>query len=318
MAHVLLPEEGLIAPGSLILGADSHTCTYGGLNALGVGVGSTDAGAAMAIGRAWFKVPETIRVELKGRLAGFASAKDLALKLLAGLGPDGAHYQALEYGGPGLASLSIEDRLCVANMATESGAKAGVFEADEQTADFVRAVGATLDGALAPDEGAAYSRVIKLDLGQLEPLVARPPSPHNVVKAAEVGRVAVDQVVIGSCTNGRLTDLAQAAAILKGRKVAAGVRLIVIPASQRVWLEAARRGFLETLAAAGAAIGPPSCGPCLGGHLGVLAAGEVCLATTNRNFPGRMGHPSSQVYLASPATAAATAISGWITSPGEG
>ena len=318
IAHVLLPEEGLIAPGNLILGADSHTCTYGALNALGIGVGSTDAGTALATGRGWFRVPATVRVELKGCLAGFASAKDLALTLLDILKTDGARYQALEYGGPGLAGLSVEDRLCVANMATETGAKAGLFEADEKTAEFVRAVGASPDGATAPDKGTAYSRVIEVDLGSLTPLVAQPHSPDNVTPVAGLNRVVVDQVVIGSCTNGRLSDLAMAASILKGRQVAGSVRLIILPGSQKVWLEADRLGFLRDLAEAGAAIGPPSCGPCLGGHLGILAEGETCLATTNRNFPGRMGHPLSQVYLASPATAAATAIAGWITSPEEG
>lgn len=317
IAHVLLPEEGLVAPGMLVLGADSHTCTYGGINALGIGVGSTDAGAGMATGKSWFKVPASIRVELKGALTGQASAKDVALKLLSILGVDGALYQAIELGGPGLGALSVEDRLCVANMTIEAGAKAGIFEADEQTLEFVRKAGASPDAAVAPDRGADYSRLIELDLAKVRPLVARPHSPDNVVPADSLSQVKVDQVVIGSCTNGRLSDLAAAAKILKGRQVAKGVRLIVLPGSQKIWLEALRLGYLEDLAQAGAAIGPPSCGPCLGGHLGILAEGEVCLSTTNRNFQGRMGHPKSQVYLASPATAAATAIKGFITSPEE-
>ncbi len=318
IAHVLLPEEGLIRPNELVLGADSHTCTYGALGALGIGVGSTDAGVAMATGRVWLKTPRTIRVELKGRLAGLASAKDVVLTLLGRLGTDGARYQALEFGGPGLGSIGVEGRLTVANMATEAGAKAGLFETDALTEEFLRGVGVQGFTPARPDEGADYASLVELNLSDVRPVVAAPHSPAKIRPAAEMKEVRLDQVIIGSCTNGRLSDLAAAAEIVKGKRVAEGVRLVVLPGSQRVWLEALRRGHLETLARAGAAISPPSCGPCLGGHLGVLAAGEVCLSTTNRNFRGRMGHAESLVYLASPATAAASALAGRIVSPEEG
>ncbi len=315
--HVMMPEEGLISPGRLILGADSHTCTYGALNALGIGVGSTDAGAAMATGKVWLKCPSSIRVELSGKLTPPASAKDAILTLIGLLGTGGARYQALEFGGPGLKTLSIEERLTMANMAVECGAKAGLFEADRKTAAYLEAVGAGPGRPTAPDPGAGYTRTIPLRLSSIVPVAAKPHSPDNIAPVPELGEVAIDQVVIGSCTNGRLSDIAIAAEIIGGRKVAESVRLIVIPGSQQVWLEAERRGYLKTLVEAGAVVSAPSCGPCLGGHLGILAAGEVCVSTTNRNFPGRMGHADSQVYLTSPATAAASALAGRIVSPEE-
>lgn len=315
IAHVILPEMGLISPGMLIMGADSHTCTYGALGAMGLGIGSTDAGAAMATGKTWLKVPETIRVELSGDFVGQASAKDLILHLIGLIGTDGARYKVLEFGGPGLANLTMEARLTVANMTTEAGAKAGLFEIDEQTEAFLKDAGAEPGQAVKPDPGAEYVRRIEIDLSELVPVVSKPHSPANVSPAAEMSETIIDQVVIGSCTNGRLSDLAIAANILKGKTVAENIRLIVIPGSQKVWLEAMEAGYLKDLAEAGAAVSTPSCGPCLGGHLGILAEGEACVSTTNRNFRGRMGHAESMVYLASPATAAASAITGKITSP---
>ena len=315
IAHVSLPEDGLISPGMLILGADSHTCTYGALNAMGVGIGHTDAAAAMATGKTWLRVPETIRVELSGRLKGSASAKDAILTLLGMIGTDGARYQVLEFGGPGMASLPVEGRLTMANMTTEAGAKAGLFEADAETMAYLAAAEAPAGTPTGPDEDAAYVKKVELDLSRVVPVAAKPHSPANAAPVSEQRQTKVDQVIIGSCTNGRLSDLAVAAGILKDRQVAPDCRAVILPGSQKVWLKALQAGYLEIFARAGAVVSPPSCGPCLGGHLGIMAQGEACLSTTNRNFRGRMGHAESLVYLASPATAAATAVTGRISSP---
>ena len=315
IAHVVLPEDGFLAPGMIVLGADSHTCTYGALGVMGMGVGSTDAAAAMATGKTWFKVPETIRVELRGSLSGWASAKDAILTLIGRIGTDGARYKVLEFGGPGLASLGMEGRLTIANMTTEAGAKAGIFEVDEITREYCRKAGAPEGEAFGPDPGADYSQVVELDLSAITPVVACPHSPANVKELSELAGKKMDQVVIGSCTNGRLSDLAVAAGILKGRQVSEDCRTVVIPGSQKVWLEAMKAGYFETFVEAGAAVSTPTCGPCLGGYMGILAQGESCLSTTNRNFRGRMGHAESSVFLASPATAAATAIKGTVAGP---
>ncbi len=315
IAHVVLPEDGFLAPGMLVLGADSHTCTYGALNVMGMGVGSTDAAAAMATGKTWLKVPETIRVELTGRLSGWAAAKDVILTLIGRIGTDGARYKVLEFGGPGLASLGLEGRLTMANMATEAGAKAGLFEADQATLEFCRQAGAPVGTPFAPDRGAEYCRVVELDLSAVRPVVACPHSPANTVEVPELAGRRMDQVVIGSCTNGRLSDLAVAAEILKDRQVSKDQRTVVIPGSQKVWLAAMKAGYFEIFVNAGAAVSTPTCGPCLGGYMGILAQGESCLSTTNRNFRGRMGHAESMVYLASPATAAATAVKGTVCGP---
>ena len=313
--HALLPEKGLVPAGSLVVGADSHTCTYGALNAFSTGVGSTDIAFAMAEGKAWFKIPAAIAVCLHGTLPPFVSGKDVILHLIGRIGVDGARYKSLEFGGPGVAALTMDDRFTIANMAIEAGAKNGIFPYDDATRDYLRESGAAPGEPIAPGAGAAYDETIEIDLFALRPLVAFPNLPSNVRPAAEAGDIAVDQVVIGSCTNGRLGDLAAAARILARRKVANPVRCIVIPATQKTWLEADRLGYLRTFVEAGCVVSPPTCGPCLGGHMGILAAGERALATTNRNFTGRMGHPDSEVFLASPAVAAATAVAGRIVSP---
>ncbi len=313
--HALLPEKGLAAPGECIIGADSHTCTYGALGAFSTGVGSTDMAAAMATGEAWFKVPPAIRVELTGKLQPYVSGKDVILHLIGQIGVDGALYKSLEFGGPGLSSLSIDDRLCIANMAVEAGAKNGIFEVDEVTMDYIRGRVSRTVSVCTADADAAYDQVIHLDLSAIEPTVAFPHLPENARTFAEIGEVPIDQAVIGSCTNGRLSDMAAAAEILKGRHVAKGVRAIIIPATQAVYREAMKRGYLETFLDAGCAVSTPTCGPCLGGYMGILAAGERCVATTNRNFVGRMGHVESEVYLASPAVAAASAVMGRLADP---
>ncbi len=315
--HVILPEKGLIGPGDVVIGADSHTCTYGALGAFSTGVGSTDMAAGMASGKCWFRVPEALRFELKGRLPEDVGGKDVILSLIGRIGVDGAAYKSMEFGGPGLVSLGMDDRLTMANMAIEAGAKNGIFEIDEITRSCLRTSGAPRGAEHAPDAEAAYAAVFRVDLDALEPVVALPSSPANVKPAAEVGPVKIDQVVIGSCTNGRMSDLRIAARILKGRKAAKGLRLIVIPGSQRVYAQALEEGLLAVFLEAGAVIGPPTCGPCLGGHMGVLAKGEKAVSTTNRNFVGRMGHPESQVYLAGPAVAAATAVLGRVAGPKE-
>ncbi len=320
--HVLLPELGLVRPGDVVVGADSHTCTYGALGAFATGMGSTDIACAMATGATWMRVPETTRIEYVGELPPGIGGKDLILYTIGRLGVDGARYQALEFSGSVIERLPMHGRLTMANMAIECGAKAGMFATDALTADYVHAhPGPPLDArhtkSWRADEGATYARVIRIDVDELKPQVARPYLPDNVCAVRDVGDVRIDQVVIGSCTNGRIEDLRDAAAILDGREVHPGVRCIVLPGSPQVVRQAIREGLLETFIAAGAAVSTPTCGPCLGGHMGVLAAGERAISTTNRNFKGRMGHPDSEVYLAGPAVAAASAVAGRIADPEE-
>ncbi len=315
--HVLLPEQGLALPGEIIAGADSHTSTMGACGAWAVGVGSTDIGAAMATGKVWFKVPATLRVELTGSLGPWSSAKDLALEMLRRLGPDGADYLALEFHGPLAGRLSMSQRQCLANMAVEAGAKTGIFGVDDITRDYLADRARRPWQAVAPDPDAVYHDTITINADGLGPLIARPHSPYDVAPAGESSREAINQVFIGSCTNGRLDDLRQAAAVLQGRQVHSRVRLIVLPATPAIYRQALKEGVLETIVEAGGQVGPPSCGPCLGGHLGVLAPGEVAVATSNRNFIGRMGHRTSRVYLAGPMVAAASAVLGRVASPEE-
>jgi len=315
--HALLPEMGLVGPGDIVVGADSHTCTYGGLGAFATGMGSTDIAAAMALGETWFKVPPTIRVEFSGQLPVHVGAKDLILFLIGQIGVSGALYKALEFGGEVVQGLSVEGRMTMANMAIEAGGKAGLFPSDDKTLDYCRAHNRPAAELIAPDEGAEYERVLRFDVSSMSPQVACPHLPDNVKPVSEVRDVRVDQVVIGSCTNGRISDLREAAGILKGRKVAKGVRLIVIPATPRIWRQAMDEKLFEIFMDAGAVVGPPTCGPCLGGHMGILAGGEKALATTNRNFRGRMGSLESEVYLAGPAVAAASAVTGAITNPSD-
>lgn len=316
--HALLPDAGLVAPGEIIIGADSHTCTYGALNALSTGMGQTDIGAAMASGTTWFKVPSAIRVNLTGTLPRFVRGKDIILTIIGMIGVDGARYQSLEFFGDGINQLSMADRLTICNMAIEAGAKNGIFPVDEKTIDFLKARGVDRPWeAVTPDADAEYTKVIDIKLDELMPVVAYPHLPENTHPAKEGHNIKIDQVVIGSCTNGRLEDLAQAAEIMKGHKVCDHVRMIVIPATQEIYKEAMRLGYIDTFIDAGAAVSTPTCGPCLGGYMGILAAGEKAVSTTNRNFRGRMGHVDSEVYLASPYTAAASAITGYITSPEE-
>jgi 3-isopropylmalate/(R)-2-methylmalate dehydratase large subunit len=315
--HVILPEKGLVVPGDLVMGADSHTCTYGALGAFSTGVGSTDLGAVMATGMAWLKVPPTIRVEYEGRLQPWVGGKDLILYTLGKIGVEGANYKSLEFGGEVIRNLPMDHRLTMANMAVEGGAKNGIVEPDDMTINYVATKTARAPRAMKSDDGAAYDRVIRVRANEIEPQVAFPHSPDHVRPISGVGLVPLDQVFIGSCTNGRLDDLRVAAAILKNKRVAKGTRLIVLPGSQSIYKTAIQEGLLETFVDAGAVVGPPSCGPCLGGHLGILAEGEKALSTTNRNFLGRMGHPQSEVYLANPAVAAASAVLGRIGSPEE-
>jgi 3-isopropylmalate/(R)-2-methylmalate dehydratase large subunit len=315
--HALIPEKGLAVPGDVIVGADSHTCTYGALGAFSTGVGSTDMAAGMASGQCWFKVPEAIRFNLTGQLQPWVSGKDVILHIIGMIGVDGALYQSMEFGGEGLAALSMDDRFTMANMAIEAGAKNGIFEVDDQTISYVREHSAREYKVYQPDEDAWYTRVVDVNLPEIRPTVAFPHLPDNTRTIDEVGEVSIDQVVIGSCTNGRIEDMRTAARVLKGRRVHPKVRTIIFPATQRIYLQAMREGLLEIFVEAGAAVSTPTCGPCLGGHMGVLAKGERAVATTNRNFVGRMGHPESEVYLASPAVAAASAITGRITSPEE-
>ena len=315
--HALLPEKGIIAPGEACIGADSHTCTYGALGAFSTGVGSTDMAAAMATGQTWFKVPSAIRVNVTGALKPYVSGKDVILHLIGMIGVDGALYQSLEFSGPGLKNLSIYDRLTISNMAIEAGAKNGIFAVDEITRAYVAERVDRPWTAYDADPDAEYERVIELDLGQIDCTVAYPHLPENAHRAAESGDVTIDQVVIGSCTNGQIADMAAAAAVLKGHKVAPGVRVIVIPATQNVYRQCIDLGYTQTFLDAGCIVSTPTCGPCLGGYMGVLAAGERCVSTTNRNFVGRMGHVDSEVYLASPAVAAASAVTGRITHPKE-
>ena len=316
--HALLPDAGLVAPGEIIIGADSHTCTYGALNALSTGMGQTDIGAAMASGTTWFKVPSAIMVNLTGTLPRFVRGKDIILTIIGMIGVDGARYQSLEFFGDGISQLSMADRLTICNMAIEAGAKNGIFPVDEKTVEFLKARGVDRPWeAVTPDADAEYTKVIDIKLDELMPVVAYPHLPENTHPAKEGHNIKIDQVVIGSCTNGRLEDLAQAAEIMKGHKVCDHVRMIVIPATQEIYKEAMGLGYIDTFIDAGAAVSTPTCGPCLGGYMGILAAGEKAVSTTNRNFRGRMGHVNSEVYLASPYTAAASAITGYITSPEE-
>lgn len=315
--HALLPEQGLVGPGDCIIGADSHTCTYGALGAFSTGVGSTDMAAGMLTGSAWFKVPAAIKVELKGALTGFASGKDVILHLIGKIGVDGALYRSLEFTGEGVASLSMDDRLCIANMAIEAGAKNGIFPVDQVTLDYVHDRFCRPIQIFEADPDAEYESVVTIDLSTLRPTVAFPHLPENTKTIDECEKLQIHQVVIGSCTNGRLSDLAAAAKILSGKKVAPDVRCIIIPATQQIYLDALRLGYIEAFVRAGAIVSTPTCGPCLGGHMGILAAGERAVSTTNRNFVGRMGHVDSQVYLASPAVAAASAVTGYLTDPKE-
>lgn len=309
--HALLPEKGLIAPGEVCIGADSHTCTYGALGAFSTGVGSTDMAAGMATGEAWFKVPSAIKFNLKGALTGHASGKDVILHIIGQIGVDGALYKSMEFTGEGLKSLSMDDRLCIANMAIEAGGKNGIFEVDEITLAYLNGRVDRPFSVFAPDSDDDYEQIIDIDLSEIKPTVAFPHLPENTKTIDEIEQpVVIDQVVIGSCTNGRISDMRSAAAILKGKKVAKNIRCIVIPATQKVYLDCIHEGLAEIFIEAGCAFSTPTCGPCLGGHMGILAAGERAVSTTNRNFVGRMGHPESEVYLASPAVAAACAIKG--------
>ncbi|MCX5832683.1 MAG: 3-isopropylmalate dehydratase large subunit [Deltaproteobacteria bacterium] len=315
--HALLPEQGVVLPGDLIIGADSHTCTYGALGAFSTGVGSTDFAAAMLTGEAWFKVPETIKVVFHGPLNRWVSGKDLILYLIGLIGVDGALYRALEFTGETVASLNMADRLTIANMAVEAGAKNGIFAPDETTRVYVEKRAKRAYKFYASDADAVYCQVIDIDVSKIEPQVAFPHLPSNTRGISQVGEVKIDQVVIGSCTNGRIEDLRVAAAVLKGRKAAPYVRLIVIPATPEIYRQAMKEGLFDIFLDAKAAVSTPTCGPCLGGYMGILAEGERVVSTTNRNFVGRMGHPGSEVYLTNPAVAAASAILGRIAGPDE-
>jgi len=315
--HALIPEKGLAVPGDVIIGADSHTCTYGALGAFSTGTGSTDMAVGMATGEAWFKVPGAIKFILKGKPGKWVSGKDIILHIIGMIGVDGALYQSMEYSGDGVGNLSMDDRFTIANMAVEAGAKNGIFEVDGKTLEYVSEHSERAPKVFKADADAKYNRVIEIDMGTIKPTVAFPHLPENTRSIDEVGDIRIDQVVIGSCTNGRLEDLRMAAKVLKGSKVSSSVRTIIIPATQKIYLEAMKEGLLEIFIEAGAAVSTPTCGPCLGGHMGVLAKGERAVATTNRNFVGRMGHPESEIYLASPAVAAASAIAGKISSPEE-
>ncbi len=315
--HVILPEKGLVVPGDLVIGADSHTCTYGALGAFSAGVGSTDLGAIMATGHTWLKVPEAIKLVYEGTLGPWVGGKDLILFTIGRLSVQGARYKTLEFTGSAIPDLPMDDRFTMANMAVEAGAKNGIFEPDDQLRSYLAGRTHREGTYWKSDPDAQYEETLQIDVSDISPQVACPHSPDNVLPVSSVDRVALDQVFIGSCTNGRMSDLRMAAEILKGRVAAKKTRLIVIPGSPAIYREAMKEGILETLLDAGAVIGPPSCGPCLGGHLGILAKGEKALSTTNRNFIGRMGHSESDVYLAGPAVAAASAILGRIGSPEE-
>ncbi len=314
--HALLPEQGIVGPGDCIIGADSHTCTYGALGAFSTGVGSTDMAAGMASGLNWFKVPSAIKVELSGKPSGYVSGKDVILTLIGMIGVDGALYRSLEFTGDGVANLSMDDRFTICNMAIEAGGKNGIFPVDDVTMEYVRGKFKREPAVFEADPDAEYERCVSIDLSELEPVVSMPHLPSNTVKASEAAGMHIDQVVIGSCTNGRMSDMRIAADIMKGRRVADGVRCIVIPATQQIYLQCLEEGIIKTFIEAGCAVSAPTCGPCLGGHMGVMADGERAVATTNRNFVGRMGHTGSEVVLASPAVAAASALAGCIAVPG--
>lgn len=316
--HALLPEKGLVAAGECIIGADSHTCTYGALGAFSTGVGSSDMAAGMASGTCWFKVPSAIRFELHNQLPKDVSGKDVILHIIGKIGVDGALYQSMEFGGSGLSSLTMDDRLTIANMAIEAGAKNGIFEVDEITIDYMKNRVDRPYQIYKPDMD-AYDKVIDIDLSTIRPTVAFPHLPENTKTIDEINeKIMIDQVVIGSCTNGRISDMQIAADILKGKKVAKDVRVIIIPATQSIYKECIKRGYIDTFIDAGCIVSTPTCGPCLGGYMGILAENERCVATTNRNFVGRMGHTSSEIYLASPAVAAYSALAGYIDGPKGG
>lgn len=315
--HALLPEQGIVTAGDCIIGADSHTCTYGALGAFSTGVGSTDMAAGMATGKAWFKVPEAIQVVLKGKLSPFVSGKDVILHLIGLIGVDGALYRSLEFCGEGVSSLSMDDRLCICNMAIEAGAKNGIFPVDDITIQYMEGRSQRPWKVYEADDDASYIKTIEIDLSSLEPTVSYPHLPENTHLAKEGKNIKIDQVVIGSCTNGRLEDMEAAYQILDGKQVAPDVRVIIIPATMAIYKECLRRGYTESFIDAGCVVSTPTCGPCLGGYMGILAEIERCVSTTNRNFVGRMGDISSEVYLASPYTAAASALTGYITDPRE-
>lgn len=315
--HALLPEKGLVVAGDVVIGADSHTCTYGALGAFSTGVGSTDMAAGMATGKAWFKVPSAIKFILTGKPAKWISGKDIILHIIGTIGVDGALYKSMEFVGDGIQYLSMDDRFTMANMAIEAGGKNGIFPVDDITIEYIKEHSIKEYTVYEADEDAVYDETYTIDLSQLKPTVAFPHLPENTKTIDEVGEIKIDQVVIGSCTNGHITDLRIAAEIMKGRKVAKGIRTIIIPATQAIYLQAMEEGLLKIFIEAGAIVSTPTCGPCLGGHMGILAAGERAVATTNRNFVGRMGHVDSEVYLASPAVAAASAITGKISCPCE-
>ena len=315
--HALLPEKGLVVSGDVVVGADSHTCTYGGLGAFGTGVGSTDLAFAMITGKLWFRVPQSVKFIFRGRLKRWVSGKDLILHTIGDIGVDGANYKAMEFAGDTIRRLSMDSRLALCNMAIEAGAKAGLIEPDETTERYVLERAQRRPRFLRSDPDAEYVEVREYDATKIEPLVALPHLPENTKPVREVAGIPIDQVVIGSCTNGRIEDLAITARILRGNRVSPNTRLIIIPATPRIYETALRRGYIRIFLSAGAVISPPTCGPCLGGHMGILAEGERAVATTNRNFVGRMGHPRSEVYLANPAVAAATAVKGRIAHPDE-
>ncbi len=313
--HALLPEQGIVTCGDCVIGADSHTCTYGALGAFSTGVGSTDMAAGMVTGKAWFKVPSAINVVITGKKAPCISGKDIVLHLIGLIGVDGALYKSLEFTGDGIKELSMDDRLCISNMAIECGAKNGIFPVDDVTLDYVNGRSQREYKIYKADDDAEYDSVVEIDISKLKPTVACPHLPENTKTVDELDKIEIDQVVIGSCTNGRIEDMRTAAEILKGKKVAKGVRCIVIPATQSVYLQCIKEGLAEIFVEAGAIVSTPTCGPCLGGHMGILASGEVAVSTSNRNFVGRMGHTKSKIYLASPAVAAASAVAGYIADP---
>jgi len=315
--HALIPEHGLVVAGDVVIGADSHTCTYGALGAFSTGVGSTDMAAGMATGKAWFRVPSAQKFVLIGKPSKWVSGKDIILHIIGMIGVDGARYQSMEFAGDGVANLKMDDRFTIANMAIEAGAKNGIFPVDDTTIQYMKEHSTKPYAIYEADDDAEYESVYEIELNKIRPTVAFPHLPENTRTIDEVGDIKIDQVVIGSCTNGRLDDLRTAARVLEGRKVAKGVRVIIIPATQKIYLQALEEGLIATFIKAGAAVSTPTCGPCLGGYMGVLAAGERAVSTTNRNFVGRMGHVGSEVYLASPAVAAASAVTGKISSPEE-
>ena len=315
--HALLPEKGVVTAGDCIIGADSHTCTYGALGAFSTGVGSTDMAAGMVTGKAWFKVPTAIKFVLTGKMKKWVSGKDVILHIIGKIGVDGALYKSMEFTGEGIKNLTMDDRFTIANMAIEAGAKNGIFPVDEFTLEYIKEHSTKPYKVYEADEDAVYDEVIEVNLSELEPTVAFPHLPENTRNIGETGNIKIDQVVIGSCTNGRISDIRIAAEVMKGRKIAPGIRAIVIPATQDIYLTALKEGLITTFVQAGCIVSTPTCGPCLGGHMGVLAAGERAISTTNRNFVGRMGHVESEVYLASPAVAAASAVTGKISSPDE-